>query len=247
MNLLSKVALVSGASRGIGQAIAEQLAKAGATVIGTSTSAAGAESIERYFQEKKLKVHGRQLNVTDTQAVNSLIEAIKLEFGPPTILVNNAGVTKDNIMLRMKDEDWFAVIETNLNSIYRMSKACLKGMIKARWGRIITIGSVVGSMGNAGQSNYAATKAGVAGFSRSLAKEVGSRGITVNVIAPGFIQTDMTDLLSDEQRQKLTADIPLQRLGNGSDIAQAVVFLASDAGAYITGETLNVNGGLYMQ
>ena len=247
MNLNNKIALVTGASRGIGRAIAEQLAAAGATVIGTATTEKGAENISEYFKSKNRNAHGRQLNVTDSEAVTNLLASINDEFGTPTILVNNAGITKDNLMLRMKDDEWFDVIDTNLNAIYRTSKACLKGMTKARWGRIINISSVVGSMGNAGQSNYAATKAGVAGFSRALAKEIGSRNITVNTIAPGFIATDMTDQLSDEQKQKMIDQIPTQRLGNPEDIAHAVVFLASDYGSYISGETLHINGGMYMQ
>ena len=247
INLSSKTALVTGASRGIGRAIAEQLALAGATVIGTATTEAGADNISQYFKDKNLNVHGRALNVTNVEAVNNLLTEINGEFGAPTILINNAGITKDNIMLRMKEEEWFDVVDTNLNAIFRTTKACLKAMTKARWGRIINISSVVGSMGNAGQSNYAATKAGVSGFSRSLAKEIGSRNITVNTIAPGFIATDMTDQLSDEQKQKMIDQIPTQRLGSPEDIAYAVVFLASDLGSYITGETLHINGGMYMQ
>ena len=244
--LSSKIALVTGASRGIGRAIANRLASSGATVIGTATTDSGAEKITQHFAGLGLNVTGMKLNVSDSDDVASAISHINSEYGAPTIIVNNAGITRDNIMLRMKDEEWFDVIDTNLNAAYRVIKASLKGMTKARWGRIINIGSVVGSMGNAGQSNYAATKAGVAGFSRALAKEIGSRNITVNTIAPGFIATDMTDELSDEQKQSLLSNIPLQRLGSVDDIAEAVLFLSSDRASYITGETLNINGGMYM-
>lgn len=242
----SRIALVTGASRGIGRAIAQRLAIAGATVIGTATSDAGSANITEHFASLNLNVKGMRLDVSNSDNVNAVIKKINDEVGAPTIIINNAGITRDNIMLRMKDEEWFDVIETNLNSAYRVIKATLKGMTKARWGRVINIGSIVGSMGNIGQVNYAATKAGVAGFSRALAKEIGSRNITVNTIAPGFISTDMTDQLTDEQKQALTANIPLQRLGSVDDIAEAVMFLSSDNASYITGETLHINGGIYM-
>lgn len=244
--LTDKIALVTGASRGIGRAIAFQLAQQGATVVGTATTQAGADRITQAFQEAGLKSIGLVLDVTKPAAINDVLSTIQAEYGHPTILVNNAGITEDNLMLRMKDEEWQNIIDTNLTSVYRMSKACLKGMMKARWGRIITIGSVIGLMGHGGQANYAAAKAAVIGFSKSLAQEVGSRGITVNVIAPGFIETDMTEALQGEQKDSLLAKIPLQRIGSPADIANAVRFLASDEAAYITGETLNVNGGMYM-
>ncbi len=246
MNLNDKVALVTGASRGIGAAIAEQLGKAGAIVIGTATSGSGAEKISARFTELGIRGAGKVLNVTDADSVAALLKDVGDEFGAPAILVNNAGITKDNLLMRMSDEEWFDVINTNLSSIYRLSKGVLRGMMKARWGRIINISSVVGAMGNPGQSNYAATKAGVAGFARSLAAEVGSRNITVNTVAPGFIDTDMTKVLPEEQKQQLLSRIPLGRLGAPEEIASVVVFLASDAGAYISGETIHVNGGMYM-
>lgn len=246
MNLNDKVALVTGASRGIGAAIAEQLGKAGAIVIGTATSTAGAEKISARFAELGIRGAGKVLNVTDADSVAALLKDVGDEFGAPAILVNNAGITKDNLLMRMSDEEWFDVINTNLSAIYRLSKGVLRGMMKARWGRIINISSVVGAMGNPGQSNYAATKAGVAGFARSLAAEVGSRNITVNTVAPGFIDTDMTKVLPEEQKQQLLSRIPLGRLGAPEEIASVVVFLASDAGAYISGETIHVNGGMYM-
>ena len=246
MNLNDKVALVTGASRGIGAAIAEQLGKAGAIVIGTVTSASGAEKISARFAEQGIRGVGKVLNVTDADSVATLLKEVGDEFGAPAILVNNAGITKDNLLMRMSDEEWFDVINTNLSAIYRLSKGVLRGMMKARWGRIINISSVVGAMGNPGQSNYAATKAGVAGFARSLAAEVGSRNITVNTVAPGFIDTDMTKVLPEEQKQQLLSRIPLGRLGAPEEIASVVVFLASDAGAYISGETIHVNGGMYM-
>ncbi|WP_331345807.1 3-oxoacyl-ACP reductase FabG [Cellvibrio sp. UBA7661] len=246
MNLNDKVALVTGASRGIGAAIAEQLGKAGAVVIGTATSVAGAEKISANFADLGIRGAGKVLNVTDADSVANLLKEVGDEFGAPAILVNNAGITKDNLLMRMSDDEWFDVINTNLSAIYRLSKGVLRGMMKARWGRIINISSVVGAMGNPGQSNYAATKAGVAGFARSLAAEVGSRNITVNTVAPGFIDTDMTKVLPDEQKQQLLARIPLGRLGSPEEIAGVVVFLASDAGAYISGETIHVNGGMYM-
>lgn len=246
MSLHDKVALITGASRGIGAAIAEQLGKAGTVVIGTATSEAGAEKISARFAEFGIKGKGMVLNVTDANSVTNLLKEIGDEFGAPAILVNNAGITKDNLLMRMSDEEWFDVINTNLSSIYRLSKGVLRGMMKARWGRIINISSVVGAMGNPGQSNYAATKAGVSGFARSLAAEVGSRNITVNTVAPGFIDTDMTKVLPEEQKQQLVARIPLGRLGAPEEIAAVVVFLASDAGSYISGETIHVNGGMYM-
>jgi len=242
--LHGEVALVTGASRGIGAAIADVLAAHGAKVIGTATSEAGAQAIGA-----RLAAHGgvgRALNVTDGAAVEALIDAIGKEFGAASILVNNAGITRDQLLMRMKDEDWQAILDTNLTSVYRTSKAVLRGMMKARKGRIISIASVVGLTGNPGQSNYAAAKAGIIAFSKSLAREIGSRGITVNVVAPGFIDTDMTRALSDDQRAALLGQIALGRLGAPDDIAQAVLFLASPAASYITGETLHVNGGMYM-
>ena len=246
INLEGKVALVTGASRGIGQAIAESLGKAGATVIGTATTEAGAQAISDYFAKDGIKGQGMMLNVTDPESINNVIAKTTADYDAITILVNNAGITRDNLMLRMKDDEWDDVIATNLSSIFRVSKSCLKGMLKARQGRIISISSVVGATGNAGQANYAAAKAGVVGFSKSLAQEIGSRGVTVNVVAPGFIDTDMTKELSDEQRKNLLTSIPLKSLGQPEDIANAVLFLASDMGSYITGETLHVNGGMYM-
>lgn len=246
MSLNDKIALVTGASRGIGRAIALQLASQGAFVIGTATTEKGAEAISAGFAEAGLKGQGMALDVTQADAVDALIAQISKDHGAPSILVNNAAITRDNLLLRMKEEEWDDIINTNLNSIYRLSKACLRGMMKARWGRIISISSVVGLSGNPGQTNYAAAKAGLIGFSKSLAQEVGSRGITVNVVAPGFIDTDMTRALADDQREQLLAKIPLARLGEASDIANAVGFLASDAAGYVTGETLNVNGGMYM-
>ncbi len=246
MTIANKVALVTGASRGIGAAIAEQLGAAGAIVIGTATSESGAQKISARLQELGIKGGGRVLNVTDADSVSALLKGVQEEFGTPEILVNNAGITKDNLLMRMSDDEWFDVINTNLSAIYRLSKAVLRGMMKNRWGRIINISSVVGAMGNPGQTNYAATKAGVAGFARSLAAEVGSRGITVNTVAPGFIDTDMTKVLPDEQKQMLLSKIPLGRLGKPEEIAAVVAFLASDAGGYISGETIHVNGGMYM-
>lgn len=246
MSLKDKVALVTGASRGIGAAIADMLGEQGAIVIGTATSESGAEKISARFAEKGLQGAGKVLNVTDADSVASLLKDIQSEFGAPAILVNNAGITKDNLLMRMSEDEWFDVINTNLSAIYRLSKGCLRGMMKTRWGRIINISSVVGSMGNAGQSNYAATKAGVAGFARALAKEVGSRGITVNTVAPGFIDTDMTKELTDDQKQLMLDQIALGRLGQPEEIAGVVAFLASDAAAYISGDTIHVNGGMYM-
>jgi 3-oxoacyl-[acyl-carrier protein] reductase len=241
-----KIALVTGASRGIGAAIAESLGKAGMLVIGTATSAAGAEQIDSRLREAGIEGRGMVLNVTDADSVSQLLDTITRDFGTVTVLVNNAGITKDNLLMRMSDEEWFDVINTNLSAIYRLSKACLRGMLKARWGRIINISSIVGAMGNAGQTNYSATKAGVMGFTRSLAKEIGSRSITVNAVAPGFIDTDMTKALPEEQRNALISGIALARLGKPEEIASVVQFLCSDGAAYITGETIHVNGGLYM-
>jgi 3-oxoacyl-[acyl-carrier protein] reductase len=245
-NLNNKVALVTGASRGIGAAIAEQLGKAGAIVIGTATTESGAEKISAYLAAAGIQGKGKVLNVTDAESVTNLLKEIDTEFGTLAILVNNAGITRDNLLMRMSEEEWFDVINTNLSAVYRLSKGVLRGMMKARWGRIINISSVVGAMGNPGQSNYAATKAGVAGFARSLAAEVGSRNITVNTVAPGFIDTDMTKVLPEEQKQQLMSRIPLGRLGAPEEIASVVVFLAGDAAAYISGETIHVNGGMYM-
>jgi len=246
MSLQDKVALVTGASRGIGRAIALELGQQGATVIGTATTESGAAKIDAFFKENGIKGQGLALNVADDQSVASVLEEVQKTFGAPLILVNNAGITRDNLLLRMKDDEWFDVINTNLNGLFRLSKAVLRGMTKARFGRIINIGSVVGQMGNGGQTNYAAAKAGLEGFSRALAREVGSRAITVNTVAPGFIDTDMTRELPQAQRDALTAQIPLSRLGQPEEIAKAVAFLASDDAAYITGATLPVNGGLYM-
>ena len=240
----AKVAIVTGATRGIGRAIALELAGMGHQVFGTATSEAGANTISDTLRASGGK--GLVLDVSDADACRKAVAAITAEAGAPTILVNNAGITRDNLMMRMKDEEWHDVIGTNLNPLFTMSKACLRGMTKARWGRIITISSVVGSMGNAGQANYAASKAGAEGMSRAMAKELGSRSITVNCVAPGFIDTDMTRALPEEQRDKLMAEIPLGRLGDPDDIAQAVLFLASPAAAYVTGETLHVNGGMHM-
>ena len=239
-----KVALVTGASRGIGAAIASVLADAGLIVVGTATSEQGADKIKEALSSRD--GHGRVLNVTDVTSVDALLVDLRADFGDPLVLVNNAGITQDNILMRMKDDEWQSVIETNLTALYRLSKACVRGMTKARWGRIINITSVVGSIGNAGQSNYAATKAGAEGMARSLARELGSRSITVNCVAPGFIDTDMTRALKTAQRDDLRMQIPLGRLGEPEDVAAAVAFLASDAGQYITGETIHVNGGLYM-
>jgi 3-oxoacyl-[acyl-carrier protein] reductase len=241
-----KIALVTGASRGIGRAIAEQLAADGMTVIGTATSEAGAESIARYLADAGNGGTGMALRVDEADSVASVIRAVSEQYGAPVVLVNNAGITRDNLLMRMKEDEWAAVMDTNLTALYRVCKACARGMTKARWGRIINISSVVGSMGNAGQSNYAATKAGAEGFSRALARELGSRNITVNCVAPGFIDTDMTRDLPEQQREQLQQQIPLGRLGEPQEIAAIVAFLAGDAGGYITGETIHVNGGMYM-
>lgn len=246
MNLDHKVALVTGATRGIGAAIAEVLGKAGATVIGTATSEAGAATINQRFAETSINGAGMVLNVTDAESVNSVLQAITDQFGAPTVLVNNAGITKDNILMRMKDDEWMDVLDTNLTSIFRLAKACVRPMTKARWGRIINISSVVGAMGNAGQSNYSASKAGVGGFARALAKELGSRNITVNTVAPGFINTDMTKDLPEANKEALLTQVPLARLGAPEEIASVVCFLAGEGAAYITGETIHVNGGMYM-
>lgn len=246
MSLQGKVALVTGASRGIGQAIALELGRQGAIVIGTATSASGAECIAETLKANGVEGAGLVLDVSNDESVATTLEHIQQHLGQPLILVNNAGITRDNLMLRMKDDEWHDVINTNLNSLYRLSKAVLRGMTKARFGRIINIGSVVGAMGNAGQVNYAAAKAGLEGFSRALAREVGSRGITVNSVAPGFIDTDMTRELPEGQRDALLTQIPLGRLGQAEEIAKVVGFLASDGAGYVTGATIPVNGGMYM-
>lgn len=242
-NLQGKIALVTGASRGIGKAIAEKLAAAGATIIGTATSESGAAKISDYLGSNGM---GAVLNVSEQDSIDTLISQVKDKYGDVDILVNNAGITRDNLLLRMKQDDWQDIIDTNLTSIFRMSKAVVRGMMKKRSGRIINIGSVVGTSGNPGQANYAAAKAGVIGFSKSMAREIASRGVTVNVVAPGFIATDMTDELTDDQRAAILRDVPAERLGAPNEIAAAVCFLASDDAGYITGETLHVNGGMYM-
>ncbi len=241
-----KIALVTGASRGIGQAIALNLGKQGATVIGTATSESGAQAISDYLAAAGVKGKGMALDVSQPEQVDAVIDSIQKQFGDIAILVNNAGITRDNLLMRMKDEEWDAIMQTNLTSVFRLSRAVLRGMMKARSGRIISIASVVGAMGNAGQTNYSAAKAGIMGFTKSLAREVGSRNITVNCVAPGFIDTDMTRALPEAQREALLAHIPLGRLGSADDIANMVGFLASDSATYITGETLHVNGGMYM-
>ena len=245
-HLDGKVALVTGASRGIGQAIALQLGRSGATVIGTATSSSGAQAITDYLQTAGLAGSGMKLDVTEATEVDSVIATLNSTYGDIGILVNNAGITRDNLLMRMKDEEWDDIIATNLSSVFRLSRSVLRGMMKARTGRIISIASVVGAMGNAGQTNYSAAKAGIMGFTKSLAREVGSRNITVNCVAPGFIDTDMTRALPDAQRQALLTHIPLGRLGKVEDIAEAVGFLASPAAGYISGTTLHVNGGMYM-
>ncbi|MDP1519421.1 3-oxoacyl-ACP reductase FabG [Porticoccus litoralis] len=246
MSLQDKIALVTGASRGIGAAISDSLGAQGAIVIGTATSESGAEKISARFAEKGIKGAGMVLDVASQESVDNLINTITETYGAPLILVNNAGITKDNLLMRMKDDEWFDVIDTNLNSIYRLSKACLRGMTKARWGRIVNISSVVGAMGNVGQTNYCATKAGVGGFTRSLAKELGPRNITVNAVSPGFIDTDMTKELAEAQREAILSQVPLNRLGEPEEIAAVVDFLVGEGGAYVTGENIHVNGGLYM-
>ena len=243
--LNGKLVLVTGASRGIGRAISMALGNAGATVIGTATSEEGAKNISKIFSDNSILGKGMKLNVTDNNQITELLKAISNEFGSVDILINNAGITRDNILVRMKAEEWDEIISTNLSSVYKMSKAVLRGMIKKKSGRIISITSVVGAMGNAGQSNYAAAKAGIMGFTKSLAREVGVRGITVNAIAPGFIETDMTDNLPEDQKAALASQIPMGRLGTVDEIAQAVLFLASDSGSYITAQTLHINGGMY--
>lgn len=244
--MLDKVALVTGASRGIGQAIAKQLGADGFTVVGTATTEGGAEKISAYMAEAGVAGQGMMLNVSDADSIATVLKAMTEKYAAPTVLVNNAGITEDNLLMRMKESEWDNVVATNLTSIFRLSKACVRGMSKARWGRIINISSIVGSMGNAGQSNYAATKAGVEGFSRSLAKELGSRNITVNSVAPGFIDTDMTRELPEDNKTLMLSQIPLSRLGRPEEIAGVVGFLAGDAGGYITGETIHINGGMYM-
>jgi len=246
MSLDGEIALVTGASRGIGKAIALRLGKDGATVVGTATSDSGAEKITAYLKDKGIKGMGVMLNVTAQDSIDSVLETVTGEFGAPTILVNNAGITRDNLLMRMKQEEWDEIINTNLTSVYRLSKACMRAMTKARKGRIISISSVVGAAGNAGQTNYAAAKAGLLGFTKSLARELGARGVTVNAVAPGFIDTDMTKALPENQREALLTQIPLNRLGQPEEIAAAVAFLASPDAGYITGETLHVNGGMYM-
>ena len=246
ISLEGKIALVTGASRGIGKAIALKMARSGAFVFGTATTEKGAELINDFLEKEKLAGKGIVLDVTNAEQIDNLMTYFSDNEQFPAILVNNAGITSDNLLLRMDDDEWYKVIETNLNAIYRMSKACLKPMFRARWGRIISVGSVVGSSGNSGQVNYTAAKAGVVGFSKSLAQEIGSRGITVNVVAPGFIDTDMTTALPDMVKEEMLKRIPLRKLGQADDVADAVVFLASDSAKYITGETIHVNGGMYM-
>jgi len=244
--MTNRVALVTGASRGIGRAIALTLASSDCLVVGTATSEAGAESITKAFAGAKVKGKGMKLDVTDPESVKEVVAAIGKELGHPTILVNNAGITRDNLLMRMKDEEWEDIIGTNLSSIFRLSKACLRGMMKARFGRIVNIGSVVAATGNPGQSNYCAAKAGIIGFTKSLAREVASRNITVNTVAPGFIDTDMTRGLEEQQKNAILESIPLNRLGGAQEVADAVAFLCSPRAAYITGETLHVNGGMFM-
>ena len=244
--LSEKIAIVTGASRGIGQAVAFELGKMGATVIGTATSDKGADAISDFFATNEIKGKGMKLDVSNQESIDAVLKDVTDEFGTPTILVNNAGITRDNLLMRMKEDEWQSIMDTNLTSVFRMSKAVLRGMMKAKFGRIINISSVVGATGNPGQTNYSAAKAGMVGFTKSMAREVGSRGITVNAVAPGFIDTDMTRELPDEQKEALLSSIPLGRLGRPAEIAAAVVFLATDAGGYITGETLHVNGGMHM-
>ena len=241
-----RVALITGASRGIGKAIAMEFATRGITIIGTATTQSGAEQISEYLKLKNADGVGMELNVSEGESIERLFSSIREKFKEPTILVNNAGITKDNLLMRMKDDEWQSVIDTNLSSMFRVTKLCLRAMTKARWGRVVNISSVVGSSGNPGQTNYAASKAGIEGFTRSLAKEIGSRGITVNSVAPGFIETDMTSALGGEQAQKLLSQVPLRRLGKPEEIASVVGFLVSEEASYITGETIHVNGGMYM-
>jgi len=244
-DLSGKVALITGASRGIGQAISLILGKNGATVIGTATSESGANAISKTFQANNISGKGFTLNVTENDQIENLMNSISDEFGSVDILVNNAGITRDNLLMRMKDDEWNDIMNTNLASVYKMSKAVLRGMMKKKSGRIISIASVVGAMGNAGQTNYSAAKAGIMGFTKSLAREVGPRGITVNAIAPGFIKTDMTDALPEEQKEYLAKQIPMGRLGTADEIADAALFLAGDSGSYITAQTLHINGGMF--
>ncbi|OGT41327.1 MAG: 3-oxoacyl-[acyl-carrier-protein] reductase [Gammaproteobacteria bacterium RIFCSPHIGHO2_12_FULL_37_34] len=244
--LKTKIALVTGASRGIGRGIAQALGREGAVVIGTATTKEGADQISRILRDANVEGCGMVLNVTSQSSIDETLLAIKERFGVVTILVNNAAITQDNLFLRMKEEEWLRVMETDLHAIYRVTKACIRDMLKAKWGRIINIGSVVGSTGNPGQANYAAAKAGVIGFTKAIALEVGSRDITANVVSPGYIATDMTNALNDAQRESIFQHIPMQRIGSTDDVAAAVVFLASPAAGYITGQTLHVNGGLYM-
>lgn len=246
MSLDGKIALVTGATRGIGRAIADALGKQGATVVGTATSQGGADTITANLKEAGIEGFGMVMDVSDPESIDAGLKKMTGELGAPVILVNNAGITRDNLLLRLKDDDWSAVIETNLSSVYRLSKAVLRGMAKARWGRIINISSVVAGMGNPGQGNYCAAKAGVEGFTRSLAKEMSARGITANCVAPGFIDTDMTKGLDEGQRSAMLANIPAGRLGAPEEVAAVVAFLASDAAGYVTGDTINVNGGMYM-
>lgn len=243
----ARLALVTGASRGIGKAIAENLGKAGFVVAGTATSQAGADKITESFAEVGIEGKGFVVNVSESESIDNLVKALKEVYGKtPEVLVNNAGITRDNLMMRMSDDEWDSILNTNLTSVFKLSKACLRGMMKARWGRIINIGSVVGTTGNPGQTNYSAAKAALIGFSKSLGKEIGARGITVNVVSPGFIDTDMTQALEDSQRETLSKTIPLNRLGQSEEIAAAVGFLASEGAGYITGETIHVNGGMNM-
>ncbi|MFC3852980.1 3-oxoacyl-ACP reductase FabG [Salinispirillum marinum] len=242
----NKVALVTGASRGIGKAIALTLASRGYHVAGTATSESGAGKISEYLTAAGVAGKGYTMNVTSPESIAAALAEIKADFGEPLIVVNNAGITKDNLFLRMKDDEWNDVIDTNLSSVFRLAKACIKPMTKARWGRIVSVSSVIGSMGNAGQVNYGASKAGIEGFTRSLAKEIASRNITVNAVAPGFIQTDMTDELPAEHKEKILSQVPLGRLGQAEEVAKVVAFLVSDDASYVTGETLHVNGGMYM-
>ncbi|WP_415884794.1 3-oxoacyl-ACP reductase FabG [Neptuniibacter sp. QD37_6] len=246
MSIEGKIALVTGATRGIGKAIAEELGSQGAVVVGTATSEKGAEAISAYLAEAGVKGAGLVLDVADSASVEAVLKTVQDEFGTVEVLVNNAGITRDNILMRMKEDEWDSVLNTNLNSIYRLVKGCLRGMTKARWGRIISVSSVVASMGNAGQANYAAAKSGMEGFTRALAREVGSRNITVNCVAPGFIDTDMTSGLADEHKDALKSQIPMNRLGQPEEIAAVVGFLASQGGGYVTGESIQVNGGMYM-
>lgn len=246
MSIEGKIALVTGATRGIGKAIAQELGKQGAVVVGTATSENGAGAISAYLDESGIQGTGLVLDVSDAASVEEVLKTIQSDFGAIEILVNNAGITRDNIMMRMKEDEWDSVLNTNLTSVYRLVKGCLRGMTKARWGRIISVSSVVASMGNAGQANYAAAKSGMEGFTRALAREVGSRNITVNCVAPGFIDTDMTSGLADEHKEALKSQIPMNRLGEPEEIASVVGFLASQGGGYVTGESIQVNGGMYM-